>query len=712
MPIGRLERAALAGRGELYPQSLLGRQVYWTVLGTFEDEEEALFDEYGNLEPARGSPQLMPLLRLTDGLHAAPECALVEQTLAEGSLPVPTVVWSVCGVEARTTAIARDLQATVEYRMTNRSDSARTGAVVLAIRPVQINPYWQHGGHAPINAIVVEGASVMVNDRIYATFSRLPDCVSVVDFSDGDVIETIEHGPCATAPSVRSNSGLVSAALEFNFALAPGEGFAVVASLPMRDGAQPNAEAPFAIMRAEVERAWRDKIGPRRISVGDCDVSDTVEAQTSFILVNATRRAFKPGPRNYDRTWIRDGSSQAMALLWAGLIDEAMAYVLWYAERVYDNGLVPPILNVDGSVNRGYGSDIEFDAQGEFVGIAAEVHRIAKDRAFLAKVYPAVVRATRFVEDLCARTNALAGPGDRRHGLVAPSISHEGYSKPSYSYWDDFFALSAWRNSEYLASEIGDAAMVAYAKAKGGVFADNLAHSIRMTSRDLGRGLIAASADREDVDPSSTSIAFEPCRVEDVLPSEFVTTTYDLVAERVRRVQATDFEGTYTPYAVRNINAFIALGRFDDAFRLLAAALACRRPTGWRSWAEVVWSAARAPDYIGDMPHTWIGAEFATAVLVRERGGVLELFRAVPDGWWEGDGITLSELPTAFGDLHLRAKRERGRATVDLSFTGPAPGRVTFRYPRAKEARVDGGVCAIVGDVISAPSFSRLEIDI
>ena len=60
MPIGRLERAALAGRGDLYPQALLGRQVYWTVLGEFDQPEEALFDEYGNLEPQRGFGQITP----------------------------------------------------------------------------------------------------------------------------------------------------------------------------------------------------------------------------------------------------------------------------------------------------------------------------------------------------------------------------------------------------------------------------------------------------------------------------------------------------------------------------------------------------------------------------------------------------------------------------------------------------------------------------
>ena len=73
MPIGQLERAAAAGRGELYPQSLLGRQVYWTALGEFDQAEEALFDEYGNLEPQKGSGQITPLLRLDGVLHGAPD---------------------------------------------------------------------------------------------------------------------------------------------------------------------------------------------------------------------------------------------------------------------------------------------------------------------------------------------------------------------------------------------------------------------------------------------------------------------------------------------------------------------------------------------------------------------------------------------------------------------------------------------------------------
>ncbi|MGD9656442.1 MAG: discoidin domain-containing protein [Methylocystis sp.] len=714
MPIGQLERAARAGRGDLYPQSLLGRQVYWTVLGEFEHAEEALFDEYGNLEPRRGSAQIMPLLRIGAKLIGAPASEPIGCALEGGSLPIPSVIWSAQDIEIRATALAHAGQALVDYRIVNHSGAHRDGALVLAVRPVQINPYWQHGGHSLINAICVEGRQVRVNDRVHAAFSRDPDVVTVADFDNGDVVRLVENGATATERSLRSDTGLLSAALEFAFSLPPGACDAVIVAAPLDEGVAPDASVAFSDIRESVADSWRKRIGPRRITVGDQEITETVEAQTALILVNATRFAFKPGPRNYDRIWIRDGSAQALALLWAGLIDEAKAFVVWYSKRICSNGLVPPILNEDGALNHGYGSGIEFDAQGEFVGIAAETYRISKDRAFLAAIIEPVVRATFFIEELCAQTNALHGPESRFHGLLPRSISHEGYSGPTFSYWDDFFALSAWRNCEYLAKEAGEREIAARAKARGEAFAANLARSLRMTAEFLGKGLIAGSADRGDVDPASTSIAFEPCRVEDVLPQELLQATYDVSAARIKSTSAPDFDGGFGPYAIRNLNAFVSLGRFKDAFDLLALMLDCRRPRNWRHWAEVVWSPPRAPQYIGDMPHTWVGAEFATAVrrmLIRENGGALELFRAVPDEWWEADGIRLQKLPTTFGVIDLRARRENSTATVELALTGPSPERVTIRYPSARRALADGRPCEIDGDVITCACFSTLLID-
>jgi hypothetical protein len=610
--------------------------------------------------------------------------------------------------------LAHEGFAIVEYRVVNRGPAPQQGALVLAVRPVQVNPYWQHGGHAPIEAIAIAGAKIHVNNRLYASFSREPDAATLCEFDDGDVVAQIERGPHHTARSLQSKSALLSAACEFAFLLPPLGEVSMVLIAPMRDDVGAGATVDFRSVRQLVAQTWRNKIGRRKITVGDREVSDTLEAQTALILVNATPHAFKPGPRNYDRTWIRDGSSQALALLWAGLVEEAKAYVLWYAQHIDSNGLVPPILNVDGTINRGYGSNIEFDAQGQFVGIAADVYRLSKDRAFLKAIFKPVVRATAFIEELCARTDTVCRPETRFRGLLAPSISHEGYNKPSYSYWDDYFAVSAWRNCEELAGEIGDADAATHAKMKGQELAANLARSLRMTAAAMGKGLIPGSADRDDIDPTATAIAFEPCRVEDVLPAELAPATFDLLANLIEAIDAPGFSSNYTPYIVRNLNALVSLGRFEDAYALLDVTLRGRRPSGWRGWAEVVWGDARAPEYIGDMPHTWIGAEFATAIrrmLLRENGEILELFRAVPDAWWAGEGIQLRDLPTRFGIVNLSAHRGSSQATVELALSGPQPERITLRYPNAKQALADDRPCEVSDGVIFATVFNRLVID-
>src|SRR3984893_11416070 len=85
----------------------------------------------------------------------------------------------------------------------------------------------------------------------------------------------------------------------------------------------------------------------------------------------------QPGPRNYDRSFIRDGSATAAVLLRMGLASIAREYLRWYADHaVHENGLVSPILNDDGTINRGFGSDLEYDSQGELVALVAEVARL------------------------------------------------------------------------------------------------------------------------------------------------------------------------------------------------------------------------------------------------------------------------------------------------------------------------------------------------
>ena len=108
----------------------------------------------------------MPLLRVGAKLIGAPASEQIRCSLERGTLPIPSVVWSVQDMEVRATALAHAGQALVEYRIVNHKGAHRDGALVLAVRPVQINPYWQHGGHTLIDAICVEGRDMRVNDRV------------------------------------------------------------------------------------------------------------------------------------------------------------------------------------------------------------------------------------------------------------------------------------------------------------------------------------------------------------------------------------------------------------------------------------------------------------------------------------------------------------------------------------------------------------------
>ena len=89
--------------------------------------------------------------------------------------------------------------------------------------------------------------------------------------------------------------------------------------------------------------------------------------------------------------------------------------------------------------------------------------------------------------------------------------------------------------------------------------------------------------------------------------------------------------------------------------------LSGRRPAEWQVLAEVVHSQLRRAIYLGDMPHTWIGSEYARAIfgmLMHEGDDRLRLSPGAPPSWVSGDGLSVGDLPTAYGKLTLSARQD------------------------------------------------------
>ncbi len=688
------ERAAAKAPPGWYPESLHRRQVYWTVVGPPDSTHEALLDEYGNLEVFARGPALMPYLRIGGRLVTPLDATAITQSLAEGQLPLPSVEWQAAGARVRIDAMPDRLDdrdvTLVRYTVTATGDAPLAGDFLLLLRPIQINPKWQHGGVSPIHRVLIRPAAdatrVEVDGWGY-TLTPPADAALAAPHAGGDVVHAAARGRWSGVAGVDDPSGMISVASRHTVDLSPGASTSVVLTV---GGTAAVDSAEFAARREAAEDVWRGRVRRAGIALGDREVTDTLYAQAGYILVNRDGVALQPGSRNYNRVWIRDGSLTASALLRLGLVEEAVDYVDWYARAVREDGLVPPILDNDGTVHDGFGSNLEYDAQGQFIFIVAETARFTGNDAFLRRHYPAVLRAMRCMQALREQTleDDYAADDPRRaryRGLLPASISHEGYNTPHHSYWDDYWALRGWRDGAELARRMGEEETAAWADEQYALLAASVRASLALTMSECGIDFIPGSAERGDPDATSVSIAFFPCEVaDDVFTPEAIAKTYDDYLAHVARRDAADAAWLYTPYEARNIAALQVMGRIDDARALHDRLFRDRRPPGWRHYAEVVTSDPRRGTYIGDMPHTWVGADYVVSVrtmLVREAGDDLWLLEGAPAAWWNGGGFSLEALPTRFGPLDLRIERSAEGYGVSVKSPPRLTGRIRLHLP-------------------------------
>jgi len=292
----------------------------------------------------------------------------------------------------------------------------------------------------------------------------------------------------------------------------------------------------------------------------------------------------------------------------------------------------------------------------------------------------------------------------RFRGILAPSISHEGYPAPTHSYWDDYWALKGWHDGAWLARQWQLNDMAKWATEQGTALHDSLAASIRATMDWKHIDYIPASADFADIDPTSVSIGLDPAGQQSVMPYAALRTTYMRYLDEVRKRSLPGARYNYTPYEFRNVLTMVHLDEPLLAEELLNRLRPARIPPEWQVFAEVVRSPMRSVFYLGDMPHTWVGAEYARAVigmLMHEGDGTLELLPGAPPEWVAGKGLTIDRLPTAFGALSLSAQQDDSTLHIRLGPTLNPTTAVIVSWPtrqRPRSVTVDGKAHADFSD--------------
>jgi hypothetical protein len=741
------ETIAAASPPGVFPRYFTGRRAYWTVVGVDEAREEALFNEDGALEAGAGEFSVEPFLQDGTRLFTWHD-GTRSPALLDGVLPIPSVEWHLsnltCTITAFATGPASSSSAVVRYRLRNPGPLARQPTLLLAIRPFQVNPPWQFlnipGGVARIDSLRWDGRGLHVNGRRTVYPLVPPSQVGLSTFAGGEVVQHLLAGTVAgrgsarevarpqgaAGHSVRDAFGAASGVLAFPLSLAPGDSAEVAIEVPLVAGAPPRLTAggPAAASQAMAEAAdrWRRMLDRGRVDLPPSGqrLARSLRATLGWILINRDGPAIQPGSRAYERSWIRDGALTSAALLRFGYPEVVRSFIEWFARYQYPNGKVPCCVD-----HRGPDPVPEHDSHGEFIYVVMEYWRHTGDRALLEAMWPRVAKAVAYLDSLrqTRRTQEYRTGANRIFfGLLPPSISHEGYSaKPMHSYWDDFFAFRGFKDAAAMAAVLGrreDAARIAAIRDE---FRGDLRASIAAVQATRGLDYLPGAADLGDFDPTSTTIALSPVGAEADLSAPALRATFERYWNgAMSRADSGSTWDAYTPYELRAVGALLRLGWKVRALRLLDLLLRDQEPPGWHQWPEVVYRDRRAPRFIGDLPHTWVGSDFLRSAAdlfayEREADSALVLGAGLDEGWLADSGVAVRDLSTWWGRLSYTARADGDHVTFGIaSGLRVPPGGIRVVSPRERRARralLDGvAVPPATGDTVRVDRVPALVI--
>ncbi len=689
-PDAFFQNVAMEQRRGLNPRWLVREQSYWTPIGVTSGSPSALLNEEGLLEVDRGSFSLEPFLYVDDQLVTWADVE-ISQELEEGCLPIPSSQWRGNGFVLTTTAFATTVSGDpvlyVRYRIENTGDTACAARFYCAIRPFQVTPPWQAfqglGGSRAIEELRWHAGAVWVDARKAVIPLEAPTAFGAAAFEQGGAVRCLERGEVPARDEVRDEFRHASGALRFDLELAAGDTREFHLAAPFGD--QDPEDADFAALKQSsgaalfesATSAWRQKLGALAIRIGDAEHPAVAAMRTAaaHILINRDGAALQPGPRRYTRSWIRDGATMSAALLRVGCVDEVRDFLRWYAPYQKADGNVPCLVDQSGPDWLP-----EHDSHGEFMFLVAEYFRFTRDRALLDELWPAVLRAVGYLESLRnQRLGAEFRSGDRKacYGILPESVSHEGYlAQPVHAYWDDFWALRGLCDAVHLARVVGDTTQERRLTALRDDFHRSLYASIETTIAERHIPYVPGSVEWADFDVTATSTALTTTDAVTCLPPAALAYSYDeyLRGFRKRRDGEIDWNN-YTAYEIRNLGALVRLGRIDEAHGLLDFFLADRRPRAWNQWPEISWRDPRSPGHLGDVPHTWIGAEWVLAVLglfayEHPTNESLVLAAGVPSRWLDAHKVLeVENLATWYGALSYTLSRQ-GDDTLHLVLSG------------------------------------------
>jgi len=641
-----------------FPRYWHREQSYWTPIGSPEGTRRGLLNEEGMVEVDEAGFSLEPFILTKSAMISWADAKITRHLPADGA-PFPFITWetdhAALTIQPWVDGTGNSLALRVNYRIENRTPDALRLAV--AVRPFQVNPPWQKfgklGGISPIHSITCTADEMRVDQR-YVSSNHPADAWGAAAFEENGVMGFIALGQMPPRDRITDPAGLASAVMAWSVPPSS-DVFEVTLTVPFFD----DAEKPSPNSLANAAAHWQATLAlpDWRVPAIARDAIASFRSAASHILINRDGPAIQPGPRRYTRSWIRDSVIMGAAMAKAGQPHVLRDFLTWYTEFQRDDGFVPCVVD-----RTGVDWLVEHDSHGQFLWGICENLRNDGDIDFASSLWKSVRSAATYLNHLRAQrmTPSYREPARSAcYGLLPESASHEGYlAHPVHSYWDDFWGVRGLEAAAELADALDHQEDAQLWRTNAQDFLQDVLKSIRHVIADRKLNYIPGSMEWADFDPTATANAIGQLDFADDLPAEPLYQMLDTYLTNFRRKHRDEIPWfKYTAYEIRIIGAFVRVGMRDEAHELLDFFLSDRRPIEWNQWPEISWRDPHAPGHLGDVPHTWIAAEYMLALTSmvaseREASGEMVLASGLPWAWIaEENGFAVTGLLTRYGPL-------------------------------------------------------------
>ncbi|MBJ7423839.1 MAG: discoidin domain-containing protein [Akkermansiaceae bacterium] len=686
-----------------FPRYWLREQSYWTPIGTPEGRRRGLINEEGMVEVDEAKFSLEPFLIVENKLITWADVS-IDLSLSANGAPFPVVTWKSGDITLRimpwVDGADNNLNLRVNYQLENLS--AHPIQLAVTVRPFQVNPPWQAfrdlGGRSPIYQIESDAYGMTVDGR-RVTSNKKTDTCGAVKFEEGGVVEFLSSGDILSEKKIIDDSGLASAAMTW---IIPAD--IKLSEITITVPFFSKTSTPELDSRANAIADWQQVLAPVEWRVPSLARSavECFRTAASHILINRDGPAIQPGPRRYTRSWVRDCVIMGAAMAKVNHPHVLREFLLWYVQFQRPDGYVPCVVDRDGVDDL-----VENDSHGQLIWGICEVYRNERNLEFVNSMWQATELAAEYLIRLRAQrmTPEFSEPThSSRYGLLPESASHEGYlAHPVHSYWDDFWGIRGLEAAAELAKASGRHEQSSRWQSEARTFLTDVMSSMDRVIKEHKISYIPGSVEWADFDPTATSNAIAQLDFADDLPVGPLHEMLDTYLSGFRQKHRGEIPWlNYTAYEIRIIGAFVRLGKRAEAHELLDVFLSDRRPIEWNQWPEITWRDARAPGHLGDVPHTWIAAEYMLALISmvvseREESNQLVLASGLPWEWIAlEDGFYVRGLATRYGRLefHMTAQ-ESNRICFSVGNTLSFPsGGLIVTPPLPPGMRITNANCA------------------